>query len=210
VLPARDTVTSHARARQRGRALLRANVLEAASRLLVHTGPEALTVRRLAHELDCSTKVVYTLFSGKDGVAEALYLEGCQRLRRAVGRVAVADEPLTYLDGVAQAYWRFALANPSYYAVMFGGAIPNFRPKMSALQETANAFVAVVNVIGEYADSGALVVADPGVLVKRLWAPLHGVVSLHLLGHFATRAEAEYVYRTTLRALLETLRTERH
>ena len=59
---------------------LRQRVLDVACRLLMNAGPESLTVRRIAAEADCPTTVIYTMFGGKEGLAEALYLEGFERV----------------------------------------------------------------------------------------------------------------------------------
>ena len=97
-LPNRNYFTTHRQARAYGHELLRRNVVEAASHLLVEEGPEALTVRRVAQKLNCSTKIIYTMFQGKDGLANALYLEGCTRLSQAIERVPEAASPHTFVQ----------------------------------------------------------------------------------------------------------------
>ena len=127
LFPKENEFTTHQQARASGHELLRRNVVEAASHLLVEEGPEALKVRRVAKALNSSTKIIYTLFEGKDGLANALYLEGCTRLGQAIAAVPKTATPQAYVRGVAEAYWTFALASPNYYAVLFGGAIPGIR-----------------------------------------------------------------------------------
>ena len=204
-LPDRNNVTTHQQARAYGHELLRRNVVEAASYLLVEEGPEALTVRRVAERLNCSTKIIYTMFQGKDGLANALYLEGCTRLSQAIGRVPQAATPAAYVHEVAWAYWAFALANPSYYVVMFGGAIPNFRPSAISIQTTATALETIVRNLQAYMAQGLLPTDDPVVLTKALWAPFHGVVSLYLLGHFSTLEEAKGAFERTVQAIMASL-----
>jgi AcrR family transcriptional regulator len=206
MLPDGNNFTTHQQARAYGHELLQRNVVEAASHLLVAEGPEALTVRRVAERLNCSTKIIYTIFAGKDGLANALYLEGCTRLSQAIGRVPKAATPAEYAHEVAWAYWAFALANPSYYAVMFGGAIPNFRPSAMSIQTAATALETIVRNLQVYMAQGLLPADDPVVLTKALWAPLHGVVSLYLLGHFSTLEEAKGAFEHTIQAIMASLR----
>jgi len=204
-LPKRNSVTTHRQARAYSNEILRRNVVEAASRLLVEEGPDALTVRRLAHELDCSTKIIYTMFHGKDGLANALYLEGCARLSQAIENVHQAGTPAAYIHDVAWAYWTFALANPSYYAVLFDGAIPRFQPSSTSKQTMTMAFESIVAIIQTYMQQDLLPAEDPGALTRALWAPLHGVVSLALLGHFPTLEEAKQAFERTVQALMTSL-----
>ena len=51
---------------------LRVRLLDAAGALLAAEGPDALSVRRIATEVDTSTTAVYSLFGGKPGLLRAL------------------------------------------------------------------------------------------------------------------------------------------
>lgn len=201
-LPKKNAITPYHQAREHGQELLRRNVVEAASHLLVEEGADALTVRRVAEKLGSSTKVIYTMFKGKEGLADALYIEGCLRLGQVVGRVQRAATPAEYIHEVAWAYWTFALANPSYYMVMFGGAIPNFHPSTTSIDTTMTALETIVRTIRAYMEQKLLPPDDPVMVTKSLWAPLHGVVSLYLLGHFSTLEEAKDVFERTVQAVI--------
>lgn len=204
-LPGRNEFTTYQEARAQGQDLLRRNVVEAASHVLVTEGPEALTVRRIAQALGCSTKIIYTMFEGKDGLANALYLEGCTRLGQAIDMVAPAANPPVYVQELAQAYWRFALAHPSDYGVLFGGAIPRFQPSPGSKQILGQALGAVASILHTYMIQGLLPAQDPVRLARAIWAPLHGVVSLHLLGHFSDEEEATQAFERTVHAVAASL-----
>src|SRR4028118_1227581 len=60
------------------------------ARLIAGEGPPALSLRRLAAAAGGSTQLVYTLFGGKPGLADALYAEGFRRLGGAM-RTALAQ-----------------------------------------------------------------------------------------------------------------------
>lgn len=70
---------------------LRAATLEAAARLLAAEGPSGLSIRRIA-VAGCSTISVYHYFDGKQGLLDALYVEGFKRLSEAQGEREPADE----------------------------------------------------------------------------------------------------------------------
>lgn len=205
MLPDRNGITTHRQARAYGHELLRRNVIDAAAQLLREEGPEALTVRHVAETLDCSTKIIYTMFKGKDGLADALYMEGCSGLAQAMARVPKTATLAAYLRAVSWAYWTFALANPSYYMVMFGGAIPNYQPSATSIHATATAFEIVIEMFEHYREEKALLLNDPTLVTQTLWAALHGVVSLHLLGHLASPEEAKAVVERTVEAMIASL-----
>src|SRR4051794_6770721 len=130
-------VSAYERARDRGSEALRQALLDTASRLLVTEGPQSLTMRRVAAEAGCSTTVLYNTFGAKNGIAEALYREGFARFSKKLASVPHTEDPVERLIALGRAYRDNAKENPSYYGVMFGGAIPGFVPSEQALVEAA-------------------------------------------------------------------------
>src|SRR5918997_4582806 len=86
-------------ARQHGQDTLHRALLDTASQLLADEGPQALTMRRVAASAGCSTTVLYGAFGSKDGLADALYREGFERLARRLAEAEAAvddpDNPMT-------------------------------------------------------------------------------------------------------------------
>ena len=181
---------------------MRLGVLDAAGRLLAEEGPGALSMRRVAEEVNASTQVLYTMFGGKEGLANELFLEGFGRLRLALEAVPRGDDPLGHLFSLGEAYFENGLASPNYYRVMFSDAIPGFRPPEETLQQTWKTFDALVEAVGRCVEAGLFAEQDAREVASSLWSAVHGVVSLHLLGRFARREEARRVFELTTRAAI--------
>ena len=177
---------------------LRRSVLAAADELLTTEGAAAVTVRRVAQEIDSSTTVIYNLFGSKDGLANALYLEGCRLLYEALAQVATNTEPPVYLKNLGWAYWDFAQAHPNYYQLMFNGALPDFTPDKHSLADMATAIDLVIAALARFQLDGTLTVVDPAQAATATWAALHGVVHLAITGHFPDLAAARAVYDFTI------------
>ncbi|MEU8271743.1 TetR/AcrR family transcriptional regulator [Sphaerisporangium sp. NPDC049002] len=162
---------------------LRARLINVAGDLLLTDGPDSLTVRRIAAEAGCSTTVVYTTFGNKEGLAEALYLEGFERFRRRLAAVPRHPDPLEYLTSLGPAYREACLAEPGYYSVMFEKAIPGFEPSERA-RTLARAAVNVLDrAIADCISAGYLVPTQPRKIADCLWAAAQGAVSLERAGH---------------------------
>jgi AcrR family transcriptional regulator len=183
------TVTAYEKAKSLGRERLRSLLLDTASRLLVAEGPAALTMRRIAVEVGCSTTVLYTMFGGKDGLAEGLYLEGFRRFRRHLGKLTPGADPVAHVYALSRAYRESALAEPDYYRVMFAQAIP-FTPGPAALAAASTSFQTLVDGVRACIDAGAFRPGDPTEIAEVLWAAAHGVISLELSGHLSGEAAA--------------------
>ena len=155
-------------------------ILEAARRLLAEEGAGALTVRRIVAESGGSTMNVYSRFGGKNGVVQALFIEGFARLTALMATSAQTEDPLVDLYRCAMLYRRFALENRTYYGVMFEGAVPD----LVSTNETKAAAMGALGMLAAAAqrtiDAGALVHENAQSLAADLWATFHGIVSLEL------------------------------
>jgi AcrR family transcriptional regulator len=174
--------TPYGRAYEAGREAQRRLLLDASSRLLETEGPQALTMRRIAGEVGCSTSVLYGMYGSKAGVAEALWCEGFERLHAALAAVD-RQEPLARLAGLGQAYRTCALANRSYYAVMFARPIPGFEPSPEAYEVSLRPLRLLTEAVADCVEAGVFRPVEPAHAARVLWAASHGVVSLELAGY---------------------------
>lgn len=172
---------------------MRDRLLEAALTVLRRDGAAALTVRNITAEAGCSTTGIYTYFGGKQGLVEAIYLDGFESFDAAVS--AVAD-----LVEAGRAYRRWALANPMHYLVMFGRAVPDYVPSDTAQERARRSFDSLVASVAE------LGVDDPVSSAYHLYATVHGYVMLELVDIAATdRARFDVLYESGLRRAVGSL-----
>jgi AcrR family transcriptional regulator len=177
---------------------LRGKLLDVASQLLVTIGPESLSMRRIATEAGCSTTVIYTMFGSKEGLAEALYLEGFERFRRRLEAVPSRKNALEHLSALGPAYRDAALAEPGYYALMFERAIPGFAPSERARTLARAALNVLDRVIAECISAGYIIPIQPRKIADALWAAAQGAISLERAGHLRDSGTYDAVTRATI------------
>lgn len=192
---------SYTDSQEESRNFLRQNLIDVADHLMTTEGIEAMTVRRIATELEASTKVIYSLFGGKDGLANELYLEGSIRLRKSMDAVSVGDDAKAYITASCWAYWDFAQSNPSYYELMFGNAISTFQPNEENVQRLIMAFANFEKAFADYASQQQLKVDDFVETIHFIWATMHGVISLQHAGLF-TEEQARQRFQHSINAIL--------
>jgi AcrR family transcriptional regulator len=159
-------------------------ILEAALGILQRDGARALRVRSVAAAAGCSTTGVYTYFGGKDGLVEAIFVDGFERFDAALDAgVEAADpaRPMAQLRATGEAYRAWALANPTQYQVMFTRAVPEFVAGGAALTRAQRSFEALVTRVARAIDSGDLARDDPVAVAMHVWATVHGYVMLELM-----------------------------
>ncbi len=191
---------------------LRQGMLDAATRLLTEEGPSALTVRRVAEAVNCSTTLLYSLFGGKDGLANELYLEGFARLKAEfaaasaqAARKKSGNGGLAPLLLHARVYHDYARRNPSYYMVMFGDAIAGFVPPVESRNQAWESLAVLIHTFEACMESGALPRSNPTAAARLLWAAMHGAVSLELKGYYLKTERANELFDAAVNAVLRSL-----
>ena len=188
-------------AREQGQQVLVSTVLALASEMIAQEGAAALSMRKLAQAAGCSTTVLYTLFGGKDGILNALFLEGFARLNAAHSALPPNLDPIEQILSLCRVYREVALANPSHYALMFGGGSA-FTPTPASRKAAIGAMQPLMMAIEQARDAGALRVDDIDELGMMLWSMGHGFVSLELAGMTLAPERAESLYEAAIRRML--------
>jgi AcrR family transcriptional regulator len=181
------------------RALRERAVLDAAADVLSRRGPEGFSVRDVAKSAGASTMVIYTLFGGREGLLDALWRDGLERIADAFDRVPDHGS-LSGLARLARAYRRFAVANKQYYFALSAG------PRLTLPVRQSRAFQILVDAVRRGLDAGLLARNPPELVADALWGLVHGMVSLELGGHFSSPKVAEERLLRAGAALLSGLR----
>lgn len=202
----KTTASTLQEARQQHSEHLRQSVVQAAIALLREAGPEAVTVRRVAERMECSTKIIYNLFDNKEGLAKHLYLEGCRVLAQMFEAVSLTGDPANDMRRLAEAYWRFSQEHTSFYQVMFGGAFAQFKPDEDSLQGMTTALSqvsALISAAEKRSREGHE--RDVILMVRLIWAPLHGVIHLYLGGQLGREEEVIQLYDDTVSMIVRSV-----
>ncbi len=176
-------------------------MLAAAAAILARDGVAGLNLRKLAETVGTSTMAVYSLFGGKDGLVDALYVMTMEKLGAALQAVAPDPDPVRWLADLAVAYRRFALAHPALYGIVVGQTVPHHRVATERLRVQAGFQTlkrAVITLIKREDAAGRF---EPEQVAAALWSMVHGVVSLELVGQFDT-ATADHILAHSAEAVL--------
>lgn len=162
-------------------------ITEAARLIAEGEGWSAVTIRRLADEIEYSQPVLYAHFRNRDAIVAAVAVEGFQALTMALRNAARGSRATRNVPRkVAMAYLDFARRHPALYDAMFvlptnlDFAKPDTRAE---LKETFSALAAVV------APSST----DVEVATETFWAVLHGLAALERSGRIRLNKRNERV-----------------
>lgn len=183
-------------------------LLNRAGELLSNEGPSALSLRRLAADVNTSTTAVYSLFGGKPALLDALYDEGFRRFGERLAMVPETDDPVEDLIQIALTYRDSALQDRQFYVVMFSKVVPDFMPTTETYIAASGTFVPVVKTVQRAIDNGSFLPNEaPEVIGLALWSICHGLVSLEIYGILPPGLEIAPVFERAVRASADGWRT---
>lgn len=156
------------------------SLLDAALALLTEGGSDAITVRDVAARAGVAPMGVYTRFGGKDGLLEALFLDGFSRLQAAITAARGADARSRLRNGCL-AYRRFGVENPHLYELMFRQML-ELELSAESLEQAERTFGQLVERVEDAASAGAISADDAVDVAQQIWNALHGTVSLEIAG----------------------------
>jgi len=172
--------------RERERLRVRGKILDAARKLFIQQGYEAVTMRKIAKRIEYSPTAIYAHFEDKEALMRELCSEDFQMLATTFQQVAAIEDPVERLRQTGRAYVDFAVRYPNHYRLMFMTPRP---AEIDADQEgrgdvQRDAYAFLVAVVENAMAKGAFRKnwKDAELLAQVLWAGLHGVVALHLVG----------------------------
>jgi AcrR family transcriptional regulator len=160
--------------RERERAEREQLIVTTARDLAEAEGWDAVTTRRLAATIEYSQPVLYSHFSGKEGIMAAAALEGFTELADHLHQARAETRDLRQaLTRIAEAYFGFADEKPALYDAMFTltTELPFASPDSpQPLQDAyAEFFITLSPLVPE---------SEAGTYTETFWAALHGLITL--------------------------------
>lgn len=159
------------------------SIITAALRLLERDGPEGLTMRALARDLDVSAPSLYFHVESRDDLLHQLIADGLTRFgtvqREAIRGGALRDR----VRHISEAYIAFAEAGPQLFTLIFGPCTdePQVDP---AIGEAA--FAPVLELAAE-----AVGEQQAPYFAEAIWSLVHGYTVLRLAAQFQMNPDHE-------------------
>lgn len=169
--------------------LRREAIVDEACALITADGLDALTLRRLADRFSVSAPALYAHFRDKQDLLRAVaerQFEDLMARYRAIDAAADPARPLDRVRAQCRNYVRMSQHDPELFRVMFlfppdlGGLLDV--PRGSELPAATQAFQMAVGALEDAIAAGQLEADDPLTVAMTLWAGVHGIANMLLLG----------------------------
>jgi AcrR family transcriptional regulator len=199
-------------ARERARAEITAEILDAARGYLATDGAPALSLRAIARDLGMASSAVYRYFRSRDELLTRLIIDAYDSLGAAaeVSEATIDRNNLAArFTAICDAVRAWALAHPNEYALIYGSPVPGYAAPADTVQPASRVTTLLLRIIVDAAATVRIPAADlrdaearplaaalapirsylppgiPAALVQRalmVWTNLFGVISFELFG----------------------------
>ena len=168
---------------------LRASILDAARKLFVERGIEAVSMREIAKKINYSATTLYNHFADKEALLQAVCDEDFLKLAVGMREIMQLPDLVERIRALGKGYAMFALQHPSHYRLMFMTPRVPCNLDITTIQHgnTEQDAYAQLKLVVKDAFEASLFkqeLTDFELIAQTLWAGIHGVCSLEIsLGH---------------------------
>jgi AcrR family transcriptional regulator len=158
---------------------LREEILAAASRLLVKSSGDTVTLRAIAREAGIAAPSIYPHFADRGAIIDTIVTRNVERLAETAG-AAYASVPAgaARVRAVTWAYVRFAEEDPSGYRIIFERTTAHIVTDEQEDPEGLRAFQFLADAVAGAVECGESTSTDPERDAQALWAAGHGLITL--------------------------------
>jgi AcrR family transcriptional regulator len=160
----------------------RANILDAALNIAQIEGWHAVSMRKIADQIEYTAPIIYEYFANKEGILLELtkkgYLILTMNIRAARDR---HQNPKEKMDAIWLAYWDFAFEHQEFYRLMYGVDM-ECSTSNCRIPEMDNLYSIVTEVIESLYSSKPVSENDICTKYHTYWSIIHGLISINLVG----------------------------
>ena len=155
----------------------RQKILEAASALFLKGGTNALSVRAIAEGAGMSTIGIYSHFKGKQGILDALYIEGVELVEKEM-KAADGNTAAEKVINVCERILNFSESHTAHYHLIFASELKGYTPSDKAIETGKNVFTTLATLTASLAKKD-LSVEEKQDIAMQIWALNHGYITLN-------------------------------
>jgi AcrR family transcriptional regulator len=166
--------------KEREKLELKDQILEAAKTILLESGKEGLSIRKIAAIIEYSPATIYLYYEDKDAILHDLMERGFEQMQKYMQEGYQESDPGKSIFLIGQAYVRFGLEQRDWYDLMFNSARPMKHMERSKEEWDAGfkMFDSLVDLCRRFIESSKRDHLKPDILALQLWSSVHGLVNL--------------------------------
>jgi len=181
----------------------RANILDAALKIVKEEGWQALSMRKIADKIEYTAPIIYEYFLNKEAILFELTRQGYVKLGKAIkaakNKFAKTDEQL---EAMWTAYWNFAFKNKEFYQLMFGVDMMCCEQKksMPEVDYLDNLFFDTIKELMSAEQP------EEGMVCRKyytFWSIIHGLISINMVNKGRDEEMNQHILKDALKGIIK-------
>lgn len=184
----------------------RCNILDASLKIVKEGGWDALSMRKIADEIEYTAPIIYEYYANKEAILLELTRQGflllAKKLQEAKGKHRL---PENQLEAMWLAYWEFGFAEKELYQLMYG-IETNCCEMAKKLPESEQPMDLIWDVIVELMLPKVGTEEEICIKYYTFWSVIHGLISINMVNRGNTDETNQQVLKTAISGIIASIK----
>jgi len=184
----------------------RCNILDASLKIVKEKGWDALSMRKIADEIEYTAPIIYEYFANKDAILMELTRKGFLMLAKQLEEAR--DEhrnPAKQLEAMWMTYWDFAFAERELYQLMYGVRV-SCCEMARIMPESEKPMDLIWDVIVELMLPHVGTEEEVCTKYYTFWSVIHGLISINMVNRGNTEETNQEVLKTAITGIIRSIK----
>jgi len=184
----------------------RCNILDASLKIVKEKGWDALSMRKIADEIDYTAPIIYEYFANKDAILMELTRKGFLMLAKQLEEARDKHrDPAKQLEAMWMTYWDFAFAERELYQLMYGVRV-SCCEMAKIMPESEKPMDLIWDVIVELMLPHVGTEEEVCTKYYTFWSVIHGLISINMVNRGNTEETNQEVLKTAITGIIRSIK----
>jgi len=184
----------------------RCNILDASLKIVKEKGWDALSMRKIADEIEYTAPIIYEYFANKDAILMELTRKGFLMLAKQLEEARDKHrDPAKQLEAMWMTYWDFAFAERELYQLMYGVRV-SCCEMARIMPESEKPADLIWDVIVELMLPHVGTEEEVCTKYYTFWSVIHGLISINMVNRGNTDETNQEVLKTAITGIIRSIK----
>lgn len=184
----------------------RCNILDASLKIVKEKGWDALSMRKIADEIEYTAPIIYEYFANKDAILMELTRKGFLMLAKQLEEARDKHrDPAKQLEAMWMTYWNFAFAERELYQLMYGVRV-SCCEMAKIMPESEKPMDLIWDVIVDLMLPHVGTEEEVCTKYYTFWSVIHGLISINMVNRGNTEETNQEVLKTAITGIIRSIK----
>jgi AcrR family transcriptional regulator len=184
----------------------RCNILDASLKIVKEKGWDALSMRKIADEIEYTAPIIYEYFANKDAILMELTRKGFLMLAKQLEEARDKHrDPAKQLEAMWMTYWNFAFAERELYQLMYGVRV-SCCEMAKIMPESEKPMDLIWDIIVELMLPHVGTEEEVCTKYYTFWSVIHGLISINMVNRGNTEETNQEVLKTAITGIIRSIK----